>query len=67
MSSDQTAGQPTTLASPSILCGCCHILGAMKRKLQMKTSHKTQGESSKSSFSVSFCGQEQWELTKLRV
>lgn len=63
MSSDQTAGLPMMLASPGLLCG----LGAKKLKLQTKTSHKTQGKSPKSSLNVSFCGQEQWEVTKLRV
>lgn len=67
MSSDQTAVQPMTLAFTGLLCGFCHVLGAKKLKLQTKTSHKTQGESPKSSLSVSFCGQEQWEVTKLRV
>lgn len=69
MSSDQTAAQPMTLAFTGLLCGFCHALGAKKLKLQTKTSHtqKTQGESPKSSLSVSFCGQEQWEVTKLRM
>lgn len=67
MSSDQTAGQPMTLASTGLLCGCCHVLGAKKLKLQTKITQNTRRVSQILAQCVSFCGQEQWELTKLRV